>query len=204
MAGATGFASNSEERGKEKSSKKDREGSVVRAVSCNDRKVRFMTQERSNEWKFGNKLFLPTADILKLARHSAQMQRKRSPVVPVCQLDAPRLISHPPLKFSSVGPTQPNPTPSTSSYLSRRPRLSFLHPTEHLNLLYTISRMESRNLARFWRGQQAAISISSGENCGLCWWPRMSTRAAVGRSVGRPPSPRNANHNDEGGERGER
>ena len=85
-----------------------------------------MTQERSSEWKFSNKLFLPTADILKLARHSAQMRRERS-VVPVCQLDAPRLISHPPLKFSSVGPTQPNPTPSTSSYLSRRPK-TFLPP----------------------------------------------------------------------------
>ena len=105
------------------------------AVSCNDRKVRFMTQERN---KFSNKLFLPTADILKLARHSAQMQCKRS-VVPVCQLDAPRLISHPPLKFSSVGPTQPNPI---HFIISLAPcgglRLSFLHPTEHRIYLCTM------------------------------------------------------------------
>ena len=128
------------------------------------------------------------------------MQHKRS-VVPVCQLDAPRLISHPPLKFSSVGPTQSNPTPSTSSYLSRREAAkTFLPPpyrASHLSLRN--ARVESRNLGRFWRRRPAAISIYSGENCGLCWWPRMSTRAAVGR----PPSPRNANHNDEGGEKRE-
>ena len=37
MAGATGFAFNSEERGKEKSSKKDREGSVVRSVAMTEK-----------------------------------------------------------------------------------------------------------------------------------------------------------------------
>ena len=61
-------------RGGKKNHQKGQRGECG-AVSCNDRKVRFMTQERS---KFSNKLSLPTADILKLAKHSAQMQRKRS------------------------------------------------------------------------------------------------------------------------------
>ena len=129
------------------------------------------------------------------------MQRKRS-VVPVCQLDAPRLISHPPLKFSSVGPTQPNPTPSTSSYLSRRPK-TFLPPP------YRASQPTLRNIkdgvsqpSSFLEGATSGnINFFGGKLRPLLVAPNVNTRG--GRSVGRPPSPRNANHNDEGGEKRE-
>ena len=103
-------------------------------------------------------------------------------------LDAPRLINHPPLKFSSNHltthrPTN-QPTPSTSSYLSRRVRrrkLSFhrAYRAFHLNFPPFRSGIlaTSAHSGRRSPGRLPAISIYSGENCSLCWWPRMSTRA---------------------------
>lgn len=127
--------------------------------------------------------------------------------MPVCQLDAPRLTNHHPLKFSSDDQPTIRPTPSTSSYLSHRVRRS----GGGENFLSTIiippyrASQHSPGPAKSGISQPSPIKSEATRGAASCRQYQF-IREKIAAFVGGPecqharaPSPRNANHNDDKG-----